>query len=153
VPDAAIIDTKLAKKIAGTVRLLTSNKSGDVDAAAQAFARILQRAGNDVIFAVAERIENESNGKLTDAEMQEIFDAGVVHGKKLGAQAQAQSQQAHAQLPSAYTMANFCFERQDRMNDWERKFIINILPWSRQGLSPRRQSKLEDIYIRLGGSV
>jgi hypothetical protein len=154
VPDAATIDTKLARKLASTVRLLASNKPNEVVAAAQALGRILQGTSTDVIFGIAERIENESNGKISDAEMKEIFDAGVAHGKKLGEQARAQAQQAHAQMPPAYTMANFCFERKDRMNDWEWEFITNILPWSRRGsLSPKQQNKLEDIYVRLGGSV
>jgi hypothetical protein len=83
VPDGAIIDKSLAKKIAGAVRLLTSNKPGEVDAAVQGFVRLLQGADKDMIFAIAERIENESNGKLSDTEMKEIFDAGVEHGKSL----------------------------------------------------------------------
>jgi hypothetical protein len=155
VPDTVTIDKNFARKLAGTVRLLASNRPNEAAAAAQAFARILLGAGNDVIFGVAERIENESNGKLSDTEMKEIFDAGVEHGKKLGEQAQAQAQQAHVQMPSAYNMAMFCLEQIDRLSrEKDREFVRNMTFWSRRGpLSPKRQTWLEDLYVRLGGSV
>jgi len=154
VPDAVTIDRSLAKKIAGTVRLITSNKPGDVTAATEAFVRLLQGAGNDVIHAIAERIENESNGKLSDAELKEVFDAGVDHGKKLSAQAQAQTQQAHPQLPSAYTMAMYCLERIDRLDDKHHDFISKMSRTARRyALSPKQQTYLEDLYLQLGGSI
>jgi hypothetical protein len=155
VPDAATIDKNLAKRLANTVRRLTSDKPNEVAEAAKAFGRILQNAGNDVIFGIAERIENENNDKLSDVEMQEVFDAGVAHGKKLGAKMQAQTQQAYLQFPPAFTMATYCAQRKDQLHkDNERKFIDDMLYWARRGpLSPRRQTWLEDIYVRLGGSV
>jgi hypothetical protein len=154
VSDAATINKDFARRLAGTVRRLTSNMPEEVDTAAQAVARILRGASKDVIFGIAERIENESNGQLNDAEMKEIFDAGVAHGQKLSAQSQAQAQQAYPQMPSAFDMAVFCNKQMERLNDWERGFITNMVRWSRHGsLSPKRQSKLEDIYIKLGGSV
>ena len=152
--DAVTIDRSLAKKIAGTVRLLSSNKPSEVTAAVEAFGRILVNAGNDVVFAVAERIENESNGKLSDNEMQEIFEAGVKHGKALGAKMQMQTQQAHAQLPSAYQMATFCFERMERLDEKHHDFISKMTRTARRyPLSPKQQTYLEDLYIQLGGSV
>jgi hypothetical protein len=156
VPDTVTIDKNFARKLAGTVRLLASNRPNEAAAAAQAFARILLGAGNDVIFGVAERIENESNGKLSDTEMKEIFDAGVEHGKKLGAQAQqAQAQQAQAQFPSGRAMAVYCFERMDRLHkDKDRDFVNHMMQWTRsRPLKPRQQTWLEDIYVRLGGSI
>jgi hypothetical protein len=110
VPDATTIDKNFAKRLAGTVRRLNSNVPNEVDMAAQAVARILRGASKDVIFGIADRIENESNGQLSDAEMKEIFNAGVAHGQKLSAQSQAQTQQAYPQMPPAYTMAVYCFE-------------------------------------------
>jgi hypothetical protein len=57
VADLATIDEKLAKKIAGIVRRLASDKPGEVAVAVEAFGRTLQSAGADIIHAVAERIE------------------------------------------------------------------------------------------------
>jgi len=126
----------------------------EADTAAQAVVRLLLGASKDETFGVAERIENESNGTLSDAEMKEIFDAGVEHGKKLGAQAQAQTQQAYPQMPSAYVMATYCFERMDRLDDKHHDFISKMARTARRYTpSPKQQAYLEDLYIQLGGSV
>ena len=153
-PDAATIDKNFAKRLAGTVRRLTSNVPNEVDMAAQAVARILRSASKDVIFGIAERIENESNGQLSDAEMKEIFDAGVAHGQKLSAQSQAQTQQAYPQMPSAHTMAMYCFERINRLDDKHHNFINKMVRTARRYTpSPKQQTYLEDLSIQLGGSV
>jgi len=154
VSDAATINKDFARRLAGTVRRLTSNMPEEVDTAAQAVARILRGASKDVIFGIAERIENESNGQLSDAEMKEIFNAGVAHGQKLSAQSQAQTQQALPQMPPAYTMAVYCFERINRLNEKHHDFINKMVHTARRyALSPRQQAYLEDLYIQLGGSI
>jgi DNA replicative helicase MCM subunit Mcm2 (Cdc46/Mcm family) len=154
VPDAATIDRSFARKLAGTVRLLTSNKPNEVDAARQALLRILQVASKDMIFGIAERIENESNGHLDETELKQVFEAGVEHGKKLSAQAQAQTQQAYPQMPSAYTMAAYCFERMKRLDDKHHEFIEKMMRYARRyPLSPKQQTYLEDLYLQLGGSI
>jgi hypothetical protein len=154
VPNAATIDKNFAKRLASTVRRLTSNMPNEVDAAAQAVARILSGASKEVIFGIAERIENESNGKLNDDEMKEIFDAGVEHGKKLSAKVQAQTQQAQAQMPPAYDMAMYCFERINQLNSKHRDFIEKMVRTTRRwSPSLKQQAYLEDLYIQLGGSV
>src|SRR5215813_1631401 len=89
VSDIVTINKDFARRLASAVRRITSNMPEEADTAAQAVVRLLLGASKDETFGVAERIENESNGTLSDAEMKEIFDAGVEHGKKLGAQAQA----------------------------------------------------------------
>ena len=70
--DLAHIDDKLAKKIAGIVRRLASDRSGEVAVAVEAFGRTPQSAGADIIHAIAERIEHPGD-KLRDTEMQENF--------------------------------------------------------------------------------
>jgi hypothetical protein len=159
VPDAATIDKSFARKLAGTVRMLTSNKPGDVDAAKQALLRILQSASKDMIFGVAERIETDpaeiqANGHLNETELKQVFEAGVEHGKKLSAQAQAQTQQAYPQMPSAFTMAMYCLERIERLDDKHHDFIEKMARTSRRyTLSTRQQAYLEDLYLQLGGSI
>jgi len=154
VPNAATFNKDFAKRLANTVRRLTSNMPNEVDTAAQAVARILSGASRDTIFGIAERIENESNGKLNDAEMKEIFDAGVEHGKKLGAKVQAQTQQAQAKMPPAYDMATYCLERINQLNNKHHDFIEKMARTTRHWApSPKQQAYLEDLYIQLGGSV
>jgi len=154
VSDIAAIDRTFAKRLANTVRRMTSSNPNEAGEAAQAVARILSGASKDAIFAVAERIENESDGKLNDADMKEIFDAGVEHGKKLSAQTQAQTQQAYPQLPSPYTMAAYCFERMERLDDKHHEFVEKMMRYARRyTLSPKQQTYLEDLYLQLGGSI
>jgi hypothetical protein len=159
VPDAATIDKSFARKLAGTVRLLTSNKSNEVDAARQALLRILQGASKDMIFGIAERIETDpaeiqANGHLNETELKQVFEAGVEHGKKLSAQTQAQTQQAYPQMPSAYTMAAYCFERMERLDDKHHEFVEKMMRYARRyTLSPKQQTYLEDLYLQLGGSI
>ena len=152
--DAANIDRDFARRLAGTVRRLNSNVPNEVDMAAQAVARILRGASKNTIFGIADRIENESNGQLSDAEMKEIFNAGVAHGQKLSAQSQAQAQQAHPQMPSAFDMAMFCSQRKDRLAERHHDFIDKMMRTARRYTpSPKQQTYLEDLYIQLGGSV
>jgi hypothetical protein len=152
VPDVAAIDKNFAKRLASTMRRLTSNMPGEVDAAKQALLRILQSANKNTIFGVAERIENESNDKLSEAEMKDIFDAGVEQGKKLSAQ--ARTQQAYPQMPSAYTMAMFCFQRMDRLDDKHHNFIEKMARTTRRYTpSSKQQAYLEDLYLQLGGGI
>jgi hypothetical protein len=154
VPDATTIDKNLAKRIAGTVRRLTSSEPNEVNAAGLALVRILQGASKDAIFAVAERIENESNGKLSDDELQVVFDAGVKHGKTLAEKKAQATQQASAQFPSAHAMAMFCYERMGRLDVKHHDFIDKMTRTTRRYTpSPKQQSYLEDLYIQLGGSV
>ena len=152
--DLAPIDEKLAKKLAGIVRLLASNRQGEAAAAMQAFGRTLQSAGADVIHSVAERIEHPGD-KLSDAEMQEILDAGI----KIGLQKAKQQQNGHAgatlQMPSARVMALWCYEHIDELHDEkDREFVRSIVSWTRRREpTPRQQPWLEDIYIKTGGQL
>jgi hypothetical protein len=103
---------------------------------------------------VAERIENESNGKLSDSEMQEIFEAGVQHGKKLAEKKVQATEQASAQFPSAHAMAMFCYERMGHLDQKHHDFIDKMTRTTRRYTpSPKQQTYLEDLYIQLGGSV
>jgi hypothetical protein len=146
--------TPIAGKLANYLRLLASDKDGEVVAAAHAMIRTLQGIGADIHDA-AERFEHADNGALSEREMQEIFDAGVKTGIK-----QAQHQRATvgvtaAQFPPARDMAMHCYRNIDELNsDWEREFITNMASWTRtRPLSPKQQGHLEKIYIKLGGRV
>ena len=153
-PDAVTIDKDFARRLAGTVRQLTSDVPNQVDMAAQAVGRILRGASKDVIFGIAERIESESDGKLSDSEMQEIFDRGVQYGKTLAEKKAQATQQASAQFPSAHAMAMFCYQRMEHLDEKHHDFISKMTRTTqRYTPSPKQQTYLEDLYIQLGGSV
>jgi hypothetical protein len=148
VADLTTIDDELGKKITGIVRRLTSDKPGEAAAATQAFGRTLQSAGVDIIHAVAERIEH--SGGLSDAEMQEIFDAGVAKGLR-----QAKQQlRINGVFPSAHDMALYCRQHDDRLREKERDFVNDMAARSIwRGLTQRQVEWLKRIFLRLGGEM
>jgi glucose-6-phosphate dehydrogenase assembly protein OpcA len=149
VTDLTTIDDDLAKKIAGIVRRITSDKPDEATEAVKAFGRTLQSAGADVIHAVAERIEKPSD-KLSDAEMKEIFDAGIAKGLQ---QAKRQAR-INGTFPSAHDMALYCRERDDRLREKERDFINDMAARSIwRGLTQRQEEWLKSIFLRLGGEM
>ena len=149
--------TPVAGKLANLIRLLASNRDGEVVAAAHALTRTLQGIGSD-IHDLADRIEHSGNGALNENEMRQLFDAGIKEGIRLTEQ-KMRSQPNHQmvgapQFPSARDMALFCYRQIDRLNDWEQEFITNMVAWTRvKPLSPKQQAHLEKIYLKLGGRV
>lgn len=138
VADLTTIDDKLAKKITGIVRQLTSDKPGEA-AATEAFGRTLQSAGVDIIYAVAERIEH--SGGLSDAEMQEIFDGGAAKGLR---QAKQQAR-INGVFPSAHDMALYCRQHDDRLREKERDFVNDMAARSIwRGLTQRQDRVAEE---------
>jgi hypothetical protein len=143
--------TPIAPKLANLIRRLASDKDGEVVATAHAMVRTLQGIGAD-IHDVADRI-GHSNGALNEAEMQEIYNAGVKAGIKQ--QQRAVQNVASPVFPSARDMALFCYQRIDRLtSDRERDFITNMASGTRtRPLSAKQQGHLEKIYIKLGGRI
>jgi hypothetical protein len=147
----------IAPMLANFIRLLSSDQGGEVVAAARAMIRTLQSIGAD-IHDVADRIEHSGNGALIEAEMQELYDAGI----KEGIRRVEQKMRAHAthgppsspQFPAPATMALYCYQHMDRLNEWETEFVTNMMSWTRRRpLSMKQQDKLEQMYIKLGGKV
>jgi hypothetical protein len=147
----------IAPKLAKSIRLLASNRDGEVVAAVRAMIRTLQGIGAD-IHDIADRIEHSGNGALSEREMQEIFDAGIKEGVRRVEQ-KMRSQAVHSslsspQFPAPATMALYCYQRIDRLNDWEREFTTNMMSWTRRRpLYPKQQARLEELYVKLGGRI
>jgi hypothetical protein len=157
VADLAHIDDKLAKRIAGLIRLLSSNRPGEVAAATQALGRTLQKAGADVVFTIADRVEHPN--ELSEADMQKLVDTGIEIGVKRAKQELRNNGQAShgaPQLPSARDMTMFCYQHLNQLDDWYQNFIPSILIKRIQRgipLTASQQSKLEEAYFQLGGRI
>jgi hypothetical protein len=153
VTDLAPISTKLANFI----RLLASDKDGEVVAAARAMIRTLQGIGADV-HDIAEYIEHP-RGEISEADMQAILDKGIEIGvKRAGQQSRSNGGASHhvtPQFPPARDMAMHCYRNIDELrSDWEREFVTNMASWTRvRPLSPKQQAHLEKIYIKLHGRI
>src|SRR5262249_4873771 len=111
--------------------MLASDKDDDVVAAWRAIIRTLQGIGAD-IHDVADCIEHSGNGALSEREMQEIFDAGVKTGIKQTEQKLRSAPGVTVQFPSARDMAMHCYQRIDRLNEWEQEFVTNMVSWARR---------------------
>jgi hypothetical protein len=144
--------TVIAPKLANLIRRLSSDQDGEVVATARAMTRMLAGIGAD-IHDVSARIEHSSNGALSEAEMKETFDAGIKEGIRRGEQTRRMAYIA-PQFPPAAAMAMYCYQRIDRLSEWESEFITNMASWTRvKPLSLKQQAHLEKIYLKLGGRV
>ena len=148
--------TSIAGDLAKCIRLLASDKDGDVVAAWHGMIRKLKSIGAD-IHDVADRIEHSGNGALVEAELKEVYDAGVKEGvRREKAQASHGVPQGVAvQFPSARDMAMHCYRNLAELrSEWEQEFITNMASWTRtRPLSSKQQAHLEKIYIKLRGRI
>jgi hypothetical protein len=148
----------IAEKLAKVVRMFGSDNPNLRAEAWKALVRTLNTFGAD-FNDLGDRIEHAGNGALTEAEMQEIYDAGIKEGERRTEYLRSQSQPRYhgalqLQFPSARDMAAFCYQRIDDLNDWESEFVTNMVSWTRvKPLSLKQQAHLEKIYLKLGGEV
>lgn len=148
--------TSIAGKLAKYIRLLASDKDGEVVAAARTMERALKSIGAD-FHCLAERVESPS-GEVSETEMEKIYSAGIAEGRRLEKQARDLSHMNYngkPQFPSGKDMAIFCYQKLDNItSEWEHEFITNMASWTRtRPLSAKQQAHLEKIYVKLGGRV
>jgi hypothetical protein len=124
---------------------LSSDKEGEVVAAARAIRRTLDGAGSD-IHELAARLKG---GKLSKAEMQRIYDAGVQDGKDAAA---ASAGFTSTEGPTYLEMANYCDEHDNgRLTPREREFINDMTRWYVRREPTEKQAKwLHLLWVRLG---
>jgi len=153
--------TPIAGKLAKIARKLGDKNPNEKALAWKALVRTLDTFGAD-FNDLGDRIEHPGNGALSEAEMQEIYDAGIKEGERRAAYIQRSQNQARTthhgvfqlQFPPARDMAAFCYQRIDDLNDWETEFVTNMVSWVRtRPLSLKQQAHLEKIYLKLGGEV
>ena len=133
------------QKLEKLVRLLSSDKDHEVLAAARAIQRTLSGAGSD-IHELADRIKG---GKLSESEMQRIYDAGVQEGKDAAAAAAGFK---NTEGPSWLEMAEYCAGHDDgRLSAKERGFVEDMVRWcARREPSEKQGRWLHVLYVRLG---
>ena len=111
--------TPIANKLAACIRMLSSDKDGDVITAARGLVRILKGAGAD-IHVLAARVEKPNGGALTDAEMHKLYDAGYQDGMR------AVENRQHG---------NGDFRNVDGLPAWERD--CTVLPTEQRPAAPQ----------------
>jgi hypothetical protein len=142
---AAMIDSGTVERLEKLIKLLTSDKDGEVVAAARAIHRTLEGAGTD-IHELAARIKG---CKPSEADMKRIYDTGVQDGKDAAATAQGFS---NTEGPSYYEMAKYCVEHANgRLSAKEQGFVEDMERWCARREPSKKQGRwLHALYVRLG---
>jgi hypothetical protein len=141
-----MIDPGAEQKLEKLLKLLTSDKEGEVVAAARAIKRTLDGAGSD-IHELAERIKG--GGKLSESEMRKIYDAGVRDGKDAAA---VNTGFSSVDGPSYLEMARYCVQHDNgRLTPKERGFVEDMERWCCRREPSEKQGKwLHVLYVKLG---
>ena len=143
---AMSIDPGTEEKLAKLIRMLSSSNDGEVMAAVRAIQKTLNGAGAD-IHDLAARVKG--GGKLSEAEMRKIYEAGVEAGKNDAAVDKGFN--SVDGLISWHDMAIYCAGHGGRLAPREQQFIEDMVRWTARREPSEKQGKwLHAIYVRLG---
>ena len=145
----------IVNKLATFIRLLSSDKEGEVIAAAHAIKRTLKAAGAD-IHTLAERIEKPNGSGLTEAEMKKLYDAGYNAGRRDAENKHFGPADFHNVdgTPNWHQMALCCQQHSSLLRGQEQTFINDMASrtvWREP--TEKQQKWLKSIFYRLGGKV
>jgi hypothetical protein len=141
------------QKLGTFIRLLASERDGEVVAAARAIVRTLKSTGAD-IHTLAERVENANGGKLSEAEMRKLYDAGYEAGVRAVESMSAGDFHNVDGTPAWNEIALFCQKNSNRLRENERQFVNDMASRSVWREPTEKQAKwLRSIFYRLGGKI
>jgi hypothetical protein len=142
------ISAPLVNKLSSLIRMLSSDRDGEVIAAARAITRTLKGADLD-IHTLADRI-----GGISKADMKRLYDAGYDAGMRATENNQHGNIDFHNidGTPAWHEIARFCQRRADRLREKEREFVNDMTARTVWREPSEKQGKwLKSIYYRLGG--
>jgi hypothetical protein len=137
-----------ASKLAKMIKMLSSDQEGDVINAARAIVRTLNNAGAD-IHEFAAQVEGQ---KLSQADMQRIYDVAFENGKNAAAVDKGfENTEPPIEPPTWHEMATYCCDHDGgRLNEKERKFIDDMVGWTVYREPSEKQRKwLHALYCKL----
>jgi hypothetical protein len=135
------------ERVRKLLRLLSSPQEAEVAAAVRALMRTLEADGAD-IHALADSI---GNGKLSEADMRQIYDAAYSDGKR-AAEMSARPAEFHSVSPPWHDMAVDCRDNDNgRLSERERKFVDDMVRWTKYREPTEKQQKwLHVLWVRTG---
>jgi hypothetical protein len=145
----------IVNKLAACIRMLSSDKDGDVVNAAHGIVRMLKSAGVD-IHVLADRVEKPNGGALTDGEMRKLYDAGYDAGLR------AAENKMHGNsdfrdidgFPAWEEIARYCQRNNRRLRANEQEFVDDMAAQTVWREPTEKQAKwLKSIFFRLGGKL
>jgi len=145
----------IATRLATFVRLLSSDKEGEIVAAARAINRTLRDVGTD-IHILAEHIENSNDCDLTEAEMRKLYDAGYSDGRRDAENKQFGSTDFRNVdgTPYWHQLALYCQQQGNLLRSKEPTFVNDMAARTVWCEPTVKQGKwLLSIFLRLGGRL
>jgi hypothetical protein len=143
----------IANKIRPLIRLLSSDQSGEVVAAARALSRLLKTNGAD-IHVLADSI-GQANGGLSEKEMRKLYDAGFEAGLRKAESAHGDPGFRYVNAydePNWHDIACECAKHDKRLHsEREREFVRDMVRRSVHGgkLTEKQAAWLRSIYARV----
>jgi hypothetical protein len=152
---SSAITPATANKLAAIIRMMSSDKDGDVLNAGRAINRTLKSVGCD-IHDLAEIVAHANGGKLSEVEMRKIYTAGFEAGMRKVENEQHGSGDFHNVdgTPNWNEIALFCQRNNVRLRENERQFVNDMAArtvWREP--SPKQEKWLRSIFFRLGGRI
>lgn len=151
----------VARRIAKTIRMLSSHQDGDVVVAVHALLRLLANENLDIHW-LADRVVAPTNGAadaetVTREDLRRVFEDGCAEGirraenKRYGNASFVDEDG----MPNWSEIAMFCQRNIDRIRKPSEQEFINDMAGKTQWGEPteRQATWLRDIFLRLGGKV
>jgi hypothetical protein len=134
----------IAGRLGKLIRLLSSDKDGEVLAAVAAIRRTLDAEKLD-LHALADGIDGSGKGSQADYAI--AWNAGYSAGKEA-----AEREAPHRDQPSWHDIACECREHADELGAREQQFVHDMCRRTvRGGALTEKQAKwLRDIYVKVG---
>jgi hypothetical protein len=143
----------LEERIADVIRLLASDKDGDIIAAAHALKRVLVSAGTD-IHGLAHGIENlGKNAEVSKDQMKKIWDAAVQHTEnRLHGADDFISTDGK---PTWQAVALYCQRNKQRLRPQTHEFVDKMASQTVYGREPTQNQHryLFALFLQLGGKI
>jgi hypothetical protein len=140
----------IADKLGKFIRLLSSDRDGEVVAAARAISRTLQGAKLD-IHALADGLVNGK--KFSEADAMEIYQRGVADGRRAAEKVRPASfhNVSDDDGPPWHEIACECSHSNRLRDQREKDFVNDMVRWTvRGGVPTEKQAKwLRSIYVRV----
>jgi hypothetical protein len=156
------VPTMIVGKLATLVRLLSSDRDGEVIATVRALVRTLESAGSD-IHALAEHIE-KANGNLTDADKKKIR-AEIENARALGYAEGVKAAEAKQHGTGAFRntdgqiewteVALFVQREKHRLPAKHHEFVDDMAARTVYGREPtsNQHKYLHSLFFKLGGKI
>jgi hypothetical protein len=140
----------ISEKIGKLIRMLGSDRDGEVLAAVQAIRRTLHGAGHN-FHVLAEAVE-KANGSLSEGEMRKLYEAGFEDGRRAAENSQPVAFCSVDDASDWHEMALWCQQHSGRLGPNEVEFVNDMASRTVWRNPTEKQGKwLRSIYYRLGG--